>query len=116
MICAKCGREMPDTDRFCGICGTENPLFNTDPVQEQRETPVSGEQTGGDEISEYIDKLTEPVPGQEEFKKLTEDISVQGNTDTPTDDIPAGEYRDAPIDDFHAREYSDTMTEELPVQ
>ena len=27
MICANCGREMLDTDRYCGICGTLNPLF-----------------------------------------------------------------------------------------
>lgn len=36
MICKECGREMPETDKFCGICGTPNPLLENigAPVQE----------------------------------------------------------------------------------
>ena len=29
MICNECGREMPDSDKFCVICGTPNPNFES---------------------------------------------------------------------------------------
>lgn len=38
MICEKCGNEMPDNVKFCGICGTPGPLPQSEdePVREQR--------------------------------------------------------------------------------
>lgn len=36
MICNECGREISETDKFCGICGTPNPLYQAedDPARE----------------------------------------------------------------------------------
>ena len=61
MICANCGREMPDPVRYCGICGTLNPLLeNTAPAQEYTDT-VTSEPF----VQEYTtDTLTEEQPAQ----------------------------------------------------
>ena len=35
MICEKCGREIYESDKFCGICGAPNPMYKgDDPVNE----------------------------------------------------------------------------------
>ena len=37
MFCPKCGKENPDTNQFCGVCG-EN-LIKTPPIQKETLTP-----------------------------------------------------------------------------
>ena len=48
MICKKCGRELPQTARFCGVCGT--------PVSEEP-TPVATQQP-----AESAEKEERPAP------------------------------------------------------
>ena len=85
MICAKCGREMPDTDRYCGICGTLNQLFDAPlPVQE-----YTGAQESG-------------LPAREPTDTQTGDAAVPENTVTQAADLPVTEAPEAdlPVPDF----------------
>lgn len=100
MICAKCGREMPDTDRFCGICGTLNRRFdNPLPVPEH---------TGGQESDmparEYTRAQESALPAQEITETQTDDAAAQSSTDAQTTDLPVTEVPEAdfPVPDFAA--------------
>lgn len=88
MICANCGREMPDTDRYCGICGTLNPLLeNAAPAQESPDPPVQ-------EHAEDTPVSEEP-PAQEYTAGIQTNVArVQGYTPYPqANGVPAPEYR-----------------------
>lgn len=71
MICKECGREMPDTDKFCGKCGTPNPLF------ENLDLPV------------YTQPDSEPV---QEHQPCTQPDSILVQEQQP-DSEPEQEYR-----------------------
>lgn len=54
MICEKCGNEMQETDKFCGMCGTPNPLLKSeeeqeeyDPYKQEKDESKEMEMTGG---------------------------------------------------------------------
>lgn len=62
MICNKCGREMSDTDKYCGMCGTLNPMFeNTEPAQEHAPYPQTGTEPA-QEHTPYPQTNTMPAP------------------------------------------------------
>ena len=50
MKCEKCGREISETDKFCGICGMPNPVYQGD--DPAREYPFYTPQ-GSDTVGEY---------------------------------------------------------------
>ena len=54
MKCRICGVEYKDTDRFCGICGTPNPIFEAKPAVSHETTPTSDK---SDEINELYDTV-----------------------------------------------------------
>ena len=51
MICSECGREMPETDKFCVICGAPNPLLENAEEPAQEYAPYAN--AGGDAAGEY---------------------------------------------------------------
>ena len=62
MICANCGREMPETDKYCVICGTENPLFENADRPAWEHTP----QTADQPVQEYTSSVqTADQPARE---------------------------------------------------
>ena len=50
MICNECGREMPETDKFCVICGTPNPLFQSPGQPAQNYEPYTAEPDPADMV------------------------------------------------------------------
>ena len=66
MKCRICGVEYKDTDRFCGICGTPNPIFEAKPAVSHETTPTSDK---SDEINELYDTV-ETVSAAETADKI----------------------------------------------
>ena len=97
MICAKCGREMPDTDRYCGICGTLNQLFDAPPPVQETDA-----QAGVLPAQEYTGARESSKPVQESAATQTGDVTAQENTDTQASDLPVTEAPDLPVPDFAA--------------
>ena len=78
MKCRICGVEYNDTDRFCGICGTPNPIFEVKPVVSPETTPTSD---NPDKINELYD-TAETVSAAETAdndKSDDNDKSVEAN-------------------------------------
>lgn len=50
MICNECGREMAETDKFCVICGTPNPLFQSMGQPAQNYEPYAEEPDPADMV------------------------------------------------------------------
>ena len=82
MICKECGREMPETDKFCGICGTPNPLLENVAAPAQEYVP-------------YTQPDSEPV---QEYQPNTQDNGETAQENQPDSEI-AEEYRPNPQPD-----------------
>ena len=92
MICATCGREMPDTDRYCGICGALNPLLeNAVPSHENADIPPTGDILA----HEHPDISEEDLPVQDFAAGIQSSVTrVQGYAPyTQPNGAPAPEYR-----------------------
>ena len=83
MKCRICGVEYKDTDRFCGICGTPNPIFEAKPAVSHETTPTSDK---SDEINELYD-TAETVSAAE-----TVDNDKNDNNDKSVEADQAKEY------------------------
>lgn len=90
MICTNCGREMPDTVRYCGICGTPNQLLEgAAPAQEPTDTEsLSAQEYTADTPAEEPSAQKKPVGIQSSVTHLQERPAYP-----QTGSIPAPEYR-----------------------
>ena len=105
MICKECGREMPDTDKFCGKCGTPNPLFenvdlpvytqpDTEPVQEHQpypqpdSIPAQEYQPDNEPVQEH-----QPVSEPAQERQPVSEPEQEYRSYAQTSGNPAQEYR-----------------------
>lgn len=131
MKCEKCGTEYKDTDRFCGMCGTPNPLLEVKPVPE---TPVSNsfEYTESDKAAESNDTDTQtqaqaysfpdptkPQPSPEPFAAAPEtaDKPEADNTAEASNISDISELSEAPKAEAvtNEKEQTEQPTPESPV-
>lgn len=132
MKCEKCGTEYKDTDRFCGMCGTPNPLLEVKPVPE---TPVSTpydhtETENPAEINEPDTKIpdepaysfpdpTKPQPSPEPFSSAPEtaDKPEADNTAEASNISDISELPEAPKAEAvtNEKEQTEQPTPESPV-
>ena len=131
MKCEKCGTEYKDTDRFCGMCGTPNPLLEVKPVPE---TPVSNsfEYTESDQAAESNDTDTQtqaqaysfpdptkPQPSPEPFAAAPEtaDKPEADNTAEASNISDISELSEAPKAEAvtNEQEQTEQPTPESPV-
>lgn len=78
MKCKKCGAELPEDAKFCGICGTPVTEETTEPA-ENISTPVEKEEPVTEPVEEVKEEVVEPVTEETEApKEETEDTPEVG--------------------------------------
>ena len=95
MICNNCGREMPDTDRFCGICGAHNPLFeSTQPSWDSAPMPEREYHDTVTDLPESEDIPETEQPNRDFASGIQSSVArVQEQSFTLPQGVPAPEYR-----------------------
>ena len=102
MICKECGRVMPDTDKFCGRCGTPNPLFENADVPVQEQQPYANENSvTAQQYQPYTQPYTESVQEQPPH--------TQENTEPVQEQQPHPQVNDSPVHEY--RPHAQTVNE-----
>ena len=94
MICKECGREMPETDKFCGICGTPNPLFeNADAPAQERILYTQPDSEPVQEHQPYTQDSSEPVQGYQPNTQDNDDTAQEHQPDSQPESETAQGYQ-----------------------
>ena len=96
MKCEICGTEYKDTDRFCGMCGTPNPLYDikngTKITMPAPAEPVTEYTEPAEELTETAEPILEPI---------SEPVAPEPNFPDPTQSAAAAEPFGNIADTFH---------------